>query len=75
VTPELNDLCVRAAQAVGGGVLAMDVFEHPARGLLVNEINHTMEFHSSVEPTGVDIPGRIIDYALAVAAGQTQAAA
>ncbi len=75
VTLELNDLCVRAAQAVGGGVLAMDVFEHPARGLLVNEINHTMEFHSSVEPTGVDIPGQIIDYALAVAAGQTQAAA
>ena len=75
VTPELNDLCVRAAQAVGGGVLAMDVFEHPTRGLLINEINHTMEFHSSVEPTGVDIPGRIIDYALAVAAGQAQAAA
>lgn len=75
VRPELNDLCVRAAQAVGGGVLAMDVFEHPTRGLLINEINHTMEFHSSVEPTGVDIPGRIIDYALAVAAGQVQAAA
>jgi [lysine-biosynthesis-protein LysW]--L-2-aminoadipate ligase len=68
VTPELNALCVRAAQAVGGGVLAIDLLEHPQRGLLINEINHTMEFHSSVGPTGVDIPGRIIDYALAVAA-------
>jgi [lysine-biosynthesis-protein LysW]--L-2-aminoadipate ligase len=67
VTPELNDLCLRAAQAVGGGVLALDVFEDPERGLLVNEVNHTMEFHSSVPVTGVDIPGKIIEYALAVA--------
>lgn len=74
VTPELNALCVRAARAVGGGVLAMDVFEHPARGLVINEINHTMEFHSSVGPTGVDIPGRIIDYTLAVAAHALEAA-
>ena len=29
VTPELNDLCVAAAHAVGGGVLAMDVLEDP----------------------------------------------
>ena len=27
VTPELNDICVAAAKAVGGGVLAIDVFE------------------------------------------------
>ncbi len=68
VTPELNDLCVRAAKAVGGGVLAVDGFEDPDRGLLVNEINHTMEFRNSIAPTGVDIPGRVADYALAVAA-------
>jgi [lysine-biosynthesis-protein LysW]--L-2-aminoadipate ligase len=71
VTPELNALCVAAARAVGGGVLAMDVMEDPERGLLVNEVNHTMEFHSSVPATGVDIPGKIIDYALALAAGTT----
>ncbi|MCC7358401.1 MAG: lysine biosynthesis protein LysX [Anaerolineales bacterium] len=66
VTPELEALCAQAAAAVGGGVLAMDVLEDPARGLLVNEVNHTMEFHSSVSATGVDIPGKIIDYTLAV---------
>jgi [lysine-biosynthesis-protein LysW]--L-2-aminoadipate ligase len=70
VTPELNDLCVAAAKAVGGGVLALDVMEDPQRGLLVNEVNHTMEFHSSVPATGVDIPGKIIDFALAVAGGK-----
>ena len=67
VTPELNALCLAGARAVGGGVLAMDVLEDAERGLLLNEINHTMEFHSSVSATGVDIPGKIIDYTLAVA--------
>lgn len=64
VTAELAELAVRAAQAVGGGVLAVDVLEDPERGLLVNEINHTMEFRNSIAPTGVDIPAHIVDYAL-----------
>ena len=66
VTPELSAICLAAAKAVGGGVLALDLFEDPERGLLINEVNHTMEFHSSVPATGVDIPGKIIDYTLAV---------
>ena len=70
VTPELHDLAVRAAQAVGGGVLAIDLLEHPQRGLLVNEINHTMEFHTTVPLTGVDIPGMIVDYLLDVVRGR-----
>jgi [lysine-biosynthesis-protein LysW]--L-2-aminoadipate ligase len=68
ITPELDALCLAAAQAVGGGVLAVDLLESP-RGLLVSEINATMEFRNSIEPTGVDIPGAIADYALAVARG------
>lgn len=66
VTPELNTICVAAAKAVGGGVLAIDVLEDLDRGLLINEINHTMEFHSSVPATGVDIPEKIIDYVVEV---------
>ena len=65
VTPEIGELSVRAAQAVGGGVLAVDLLESPGRGFLVNEINHTMEFRNSIAPTGVDIPGRVAEYALA----------
>jgi len=64
VTPELDSLCVRAAQAVGGGILAIDVLEDPQRGLLVNEINATMEFRNSIAPTGVDIPNEMLDYVL-----------
>lgn len=62
VTSELNDLCVRAAQAVGGGILAIDVFEDEQRGYLVNEVNATMEFRNSIAPTGVDIPLEMLDY-------------
>ncbi len=62
VTPELNDLCVRASQAVGGGILAIDLFEDEQRGYLVNEINATMEFRNSIAPTGVDIPQEIFDF-------------
>lgn len=70
VTPELNALCVAAAQAVGGGVLAVDVLEDPQRGYLVNEINHTSEFHTLAPTTGVDVAGLIVEYTLAVAQGQ-----
>ena len=66
VGPELQDLCQRASDAAGGGVLAMDVFETD-EGLILNEINHTMEFRNSIEPTGVDIAGRVADYALVLA--------
>ena len=64
VDSELNELCLKTAQAIGGGVLAVDVLEDPNEGYLVNEVNHTMEYHSTVPLTGVDIPGMIVEYAL-----------
>jgi [lysine-biosynthesis-protein LysW]--L-2-aminoadipate ligase len=72
VTPELNNLCVAAAQAVGGGVLAVDVFEDEHRGYLVNEINHTMEFHTLAPLTGVDVAGLMVEYAIGIANGDIQ---
>lgn len=69
VTPELHEICLAAARAVGGGVVAIDVFEDPERGLSVNEVNYTMEYRNSIEPTGVNIPGKIVDFALATARG------
>jgi [lysine-biosynthesis-protein LysW]--L-2-aminoadipate ligase len=59
---------VAAARAVGGGVVALDIFEDDDRGLLVNEINYTMEFRNSIDTTGVNIPAQVIDYVLDVAA-------
>ena len=70
VTPELEEICAKAAQAVGGGVLAVDVIEHPERGFLVNEINHTLEFHTTQPMTGVDIADLIVGYVLKVGQGK-----
>ena len=39
----------------------------PERGLLINEVNATMEFRNSIDTTGVNIPGGIVDYALELA--------
>ena len=63
VTDEIAELCQRAARAVGGGLLALDLFE-TENGLTINEINHTMEFRNSIVTTGVDIPHKMIDYVL-----------
>ncbi len=67
VTPEMNDLCIAATRAVGGGVVAIDLFEDPNQGLTVNEVNYTMEFRNSIAPTGVNIPARMVDFCLKVA--------
>jgi [lysine-biosynthesis-protein LysW]--L-2-aminoadipate ligase len=69
LTPDLEEICQSAARAVGGGVLAVDVIEHPERGFLVNEINHTMEFHTTQPITGIDIADIIVGYVLKVAKG------
>lgn len=66
VTPEIAELAVKAAQAVGGEIVAIDLVEDPKRGeLLVIEVNHTMEFKNSVSTTGVNIPKLMGEYAIA----------
>ncbi len=68
VTPEIDQLSRAAARAVGGGVLAVDILEG-ADGMVVPEVNYTMEFRNSIETTGVNIPARIVDYVVQVGVG------
>jgi [lysine-biosynthesis-protein LysW]--L-2-aminoadipate ligase len=63
LTPELSDICRRTAQAMGGGLLAVDVFETD-NGYTINEVNHTMEFRNSIATTGVNIPALMVDYVI-----------
>jgi len=63
LTPELSDICRKTAQAIGGGLLAIDVFE-TENGLTINEVNHTMEFRNSIATTGVNIPEKMVDYVI-----------
>lgn len=65
ITPELATLSKNASDAVGGGILSMDIFE-TEDGLKINEINHTTEFKNSEKPTGVSISGAIVDYCLEI---------
>jgi [lysine-biosynthesis-protein LysW]--L-2-aminoadipate ligase len=63
VDEDLSRMSVQAANAVGGGVVAIDLFETPD-GYSVNEVNYTMEFRNSIDITGVDIPSMVVDYVL-----------
>ena len=66
LTDDLADLALRAAKAVGGGVLAVDCMESPS-GILVHEVNGTVEFRGLCSATQVDIPRKIIEYAVRMA--------
>ena len=65
VSTQIADISLAAADAVGGGILAVDLFETDG-DLSVNEVNYTMEFRNSIETTGVNIPARIVDFTLGV---------
>ena len=58
---EIGELALKAAVAVGGGVLAVDLMEAP-NGLVVHEVNPTPEFKALTAATGVDVAGKILDY-------------
>ena len=68
LTEEIVHLSLQAAQAVGGGIVAIDLFETP-EGILVNEVNYTMEFKNSISTTGIDIPKKIVDYIVEIGGG------
>ncbi len=70
ITPEIDALSQAAARAVGGGVVAIDILEGDDGALTVCEVNYTMEFRNSIDTTGVDIPGHVADYCIAVGRGE-----
>ena len=65
-TPEMRELVLRAAAAVGGGVLAVDLMESP-EGLVVHEVNPTPEFRALTAATGIDVAGKVVDYVAEIA--------
>ena len=67
ITKEIEDLAVRAAKAVGGGILGVDMMEDKNRGLVVHEVNNTVEFRGAASVSEADIPNAMIDYAVKLA--------
>ena len=66
VTPELEEICLKASKAVGDGALAVDLMETD-NGYTVHEINCSMEFKGSMEALSLNIPGMIVDYCVSQA--------
>ena len=62
---EIEDICLKSTRTLGGQIVGVDLMESKSRGLLVHEVNNTTEFKNTVRVTGIDIPGLMVDYALA----------
>ncbi|MFI6149135.1 lysine biosynthesis protein LysX [Streptomyces sp. NPDC051109] len=64
LTDDLVKLLTATAEAIGEGVLGVDVIEHKDGRMVVNEVNHTPEFHGAIEVLGTDLVGAYVDYVL-----------
>ena len=64
ITKELEDVCMKASKAVGGGILGVDIMEDEKRGLVVHEVNNTVEFKGLAKVSKKNIPKEMIDFAI-----------
>ena len=64
ITKEIEDLCEKTSKAVGGGILGIDLMEDKERGLVVHEVNNTVEFKGLVKVSDKNIPKEMIEYAV-----------
>jgi [lysine-biosynthesis-protein LysW]--L-2-aminoadipate ligase len=60
---EAEELVARASEAVGGGLLGVDLME-TGDSYTVHEVNHTVEFKALNEAVGesVDVPATVVDW-------------
>ncbi len=64
VIPEMEEMCIKAKNAVQGDIVGVDLMESNERGLVVHEVNNTTEYKNTVRVCGVDIPSLMIDYVM-----------
>jgi len=64
ITNEIEDLCAKASKAVGGGILGVDLMEDKEKGLVVHEVNNTVEFKGLVKVANRNIPKEMIEFTL-----------
>ena len=64
ITKEIEDLCEKTSKAVGGGILGIDLMEDKEKGLVVHEVNNTVEFKGLVKVSKKNIPKEMIDFAV-----------
>ncbi|HSB57243.1 MAG TPA: lysine biosynthesis protein LysX [Nitrosopumilaceae archaeon] len=64
ITRDLEDICLKASKAVGGGILGIDLMEDEKRGLMVHEVNNTVEFKGLAKVAKKNIPKEMIEFAV-----------
>jgi [lysine-biosynthesis-protein LysW]--L-2-aminoadipate ligase len=64
ITKEIEDVATKASKAMGGGILGIDIMEDEKRGLVVHEVNNTVEFKGLARVSRRNIPKEMIEYAL-----------
>ena len=60
--PEVETLAKQASDAVGGGLLGVDLMELENGGYTVHEVNHTVEFKALNAAVEVDVAGKVVDW-------------
>ena len=54
----------KASKAMGGGILGVDMMEDEEKGLVVHEVNNTVEFKGLARVAKRNIPKEMIEFAL-----------
>jgi [lysine-biosynthesis-protein LysW]--L-2-aminoadipate ligase len=64
ITKEIEDVATKASKAMGGGILGIDIMEDEKRGLVVHEVNNTVEFKGLARVSRRNIPKEMVEFAL-----------
>ncbi len=64
VTNDIEDICTKTSKVMGKCILGIDIMEDEKKGLVVHEINNTVEFSGLMTVTNTNIPKEIIKFVL-----------
>ena len=64
ITKEMEDMAAKASKAMGGGILGVDMMEDEEKGLIVHEVNNTVEFKGLSRVAKRNIPKEMVEFAL-----------
>ena len=64
ITKEMEDMASKASEAMGGGILGVDMMEDDKNGLVVHEVNNTVEFKGLAKVSERNIPREMVEFAL-----------
>ena len=64
VSQEMEEMCIKAKNAVQGQIVGVDLMESDEKGLVVHEVNNTVEFKGLARVAKRNIPKEMIEFAI-----------